>query len=214
MIELHKGDYLTFASIAAAVGVEVKGPDFRSCEIESGVWRRHPQIGERSRSDISRDGYMGVLLFCAVKDKPNIVSRIRKAGWKRRWTMGDRGTWDHINIAPLVPILYAFKWKWFPTIPTLCTPLNNTGFRAHLLALAILIEHCMGKRRWSHRKGAKGLAKKNPRNLWFRALVLLTHGDAPTHHSDSMFGEEHYHWGGCPLELFIKLTNFTAGLPR
>ena len=146
-MDIHKGDYLTFASIAAALGLRANGPDFRDCEIKAGIWRRHPAIGERSRSDISRDGYLGVLFYAVVKRNRHMVARIREAGWPRGWTMGDRGNWDYINILPLVPILYAFKWTWFPTIPTLCTPLNNTGFRAHLLALTILIEHCMGKRR-------------------------------------------------------------------
>lgn len=211
-INIHKGDYLTFASIAAAVGVKVNGPDFRECEIRPGVWRRHPAIGGRSRSDISRDGYMGVLLYAAVKRDPGMVERIRKAGWRRLWTMGERGNFDYINIWPLVPVLY----KWIPNIPTLCTPWNNTGFRAHLLALIILIEHVMGKRRWSHRQGARSLTEKNPGNPWFRELYRLTEGH-PGQAVTSDIYERHwdtYHWGGCPPKLHKALTNFTAGLPR
>ena len=213
-ITLHKGDYLTFAAIAAAVGVKVQGPDFRMCEIEHGIWRRHPDIGNRSRSDISRDGYMGVLLYAAVFNKKDMVERIRKAGWRRGWTMGDRGHWDYINITPLVPIIYAFKWRWFPTLPTLCTKWNNTGFRAHLLALAILIEHCMGKRRWSHRQGAQGLHEKNPRNIWFNELYCLVHGKRSGYYTPFGYGNDDYHWGGCPLELHRAISGFTARLPR
>lgn len=214
MIQLHKGDYLTFASIANAVGVEVDGVDFRFCEKEPGVWRRHPDIGERSRSDISRDGYLGVILMAVVHGRDWYINDMRKAGRRRNWTMGDRGNFDYINIWPLVPILYSHKYKWIPTIPTLCTKFNNKGFRAHLLALTILIEHCMGKRRWSHRQGAKGLRERNPDNLWFRALANLVTGGPRNYYSPGVFDEDEYHWGGCPLELFIALTNFTGDLPR
>ena len=212
MIRIDKGDYLTFASIATALHLKVDGPPVGECEVKPGVWRRHPDIGDHSRSDISRDGYMGVMFMALVKKDRTIFERIRKAGWKRRWTMGDRGHWDYTNMAPLVPVFYAEKWKWFPTLPTLCTPWNNTGFRAHLLALIILIEHLMGKRRRSHRQGAGGLHKKNPDNPWFEALHCLVHGHAFGLPPDFEFSREEggYRWGSCPAEVFEALTRFTA----
>ena len=204
MIDLDNGDFLTFASIASAVGVEVNSSwHWKDCEVTPGIYIRHPELQDsQSRSDISRDGYMGVLFNQAMKGDTPTVQKIRKAGLKRRWTMGIRGDFDYINIWPLVPILYAFKWRWMPTIPTLCTPLNNQGFRAHLLALTVCIERSLGKKRWSHKQAARGLMMENPRNPWFRALSLRITGDS--------FGVgDEYHWGGCPPELHEALTEWT-----
>jgi hypothetical protein len=213
MIQIHKGDYLTFASIGDALELDADGPFFKSCEVQPGIWRRHPDIGERSRSDISRDGYLGVIFNALVRNDHSMITRIREAGPARRWTMGDRGNFDYINIWPLVPILYAFKYQWMPTIPTLCTKFNNRGFRAHLLAIAILIEHLMGKDRWSHRQGAKGLAERNNANRWFDELDRLVHGRPANLRRLPPYGRD-FHWGGCPQEVFEGLVDFTRGLPR
>lgn len=211
-VHIDRGDFLTFASIAAALDVPYEGPDWGLCEVEDGIWRRHPEIGTRSRSDISRDGYMGVIFNCLVNDDQESLDRIIDAGWGRGWTMGDRGHWDYVNIAPLAPILLATRWGWFPTLPTLCTGWNNRGFRAHLLALTIVIERLIGKDRWSHRQGAKGIHEKDPNNPWFRVLYQVVHDMEPTIPRKFRMEKSGYSWGGCPGEVHKALTLFTARL--
>jgi hypothetical protein len=205
MLDIDMGDFLTFASIADALGLEYDGPHFRDCEVEPGLWRRHPELGDHSRSDISRDGYMGVLFNALVTQDDQIHKRMIEAGWRRCWTMGDRGNLDYINIWPLVPVLYAMNDNRTPTIPTLCTSFNDDGFRSHLLALIILIERLIGKDRWSHRQGSRGIYYANRHNAWFEELYRLCHGLPPGRAKPF-----EYHWGGCPYDLFVALTEFTA----
>ncbi len=212
MIDLHKGDFLTFAAIADALDVEVSDAwDWRDCEITPGIYIRHPELQDSdSRSDISRDGYLGVLFNLASRRAGVFdiakVEEIRSAGWPRGWTMGKRGNFDYLNIWPLVPLLYAFRWRWFPTIPTLCTPWNNTGFRAHLLALTICIERALGKKRNCHRDAAWALYNKNQDNRWFRALhyAIIKRHDVYT-----QYPTDTYDWGGCPPELHDALIGWT-----
>lgn len=209
-IHIEKGDYLIFAAIATTCGY--KDLPFAKCEIEPGVWRRHWELQEHeSRSDISRDGYMGVILYAVVNNDRAMISRIIKAGWRRRWTMGDRGKSDYINIWPLIPTLYAARYgRWIPTLPTLIIKMNSTGFRAHLMALNILTEMLMGKRKWIHRYSTKKLIEANPDNPWFRALYNVAHrrsqDDVVAMMLNFNFEEAAYGWGSCPGEVMHALV--------
>jgi hypothetical protein len=212
-MHIEKGDFVTFASIAYALDVlpfNMWGDYFR-CEIQPGIYRRHADLEEHeSRSDISRDGYMGVIFECVVLKNQRKLKDIIKAGWKNRWTMGDRGNFDYLNIWPLIPTLYAAAYgKWIPTLPTLILdkPEYTTGFRAHLTALHIMTEMEMGKRRWSHRRTLKLLLNRNPDNPWFEALYVLAMG-WNSEYLEFKFNMEEaaYGWGSCPGIVFKALT--------
>ena len=217
-MKIHDGDFLTFASIGTAVGVMPLDQQitFRNCEVAPGIWRRHPQIGKRSRSDISRDGYLGVMFEAAVNRRKDVLKRIIKAGWRRGWSMGDRGNFDYVNIYPLVPTLYMlFLGKWFPTLPTWIPdiPKYTTGYRAHLTALHILTEVVAGKDRWSHRDTMSKLYLANPENPWFITLRSLVFGlDTTDYRFEFSDQEAAYGWGSCPAEVFKGLTEFTIKL--
>lgn len=213
-MHIDDGDFLTFASIAEGLSLDELSTqqmsDIWQCEVECGVWRRHPRIGARSRSDISRDGYMGVVFMLVSSYRKDKLKDIIKAGWKRLWTMGDRGKFDYINIWPMIPTLYrAVYGSWVPTMPTLILdrPMYTTGYRAHLTALHIMTEMMMGKRRWSHCKTLDLLVKRNPDNPWFITLQYTAHGinTAPLYFNFDMT-EAAYGWGGCPGPVFKALT--------
>jgi len=215
-IHIDKGDYLIFAAIGTVLGIP--GIPIDKCEIEPGIWRRHYNLqSNESRSDISRDGILGVLLYAAIKKDKKLLDRMIKAGWKRKWTMGDRGPFDYINMFPLVPLIYALRYgKWFPTIPPLAVKQMLTGFRAHLLALYIMIEMENGKRGWSHRWSLKQLIKANPNNPWFHALYNKSHKLSQNNVHEMMKhfdnSESAYGWGSCPGEVFKKLVERSLAL--
>jgi len=209
-IHIDKGDYLVFAAIGTALGIP--GIPIKKCEVSSGIWRRHWDLKENeSRSDISRDGVLGVLLYSVIKKDKGILDRLIKAGWKNWWTMGERGNFDYVNMFPLVPLIYALRYsKWIPTIPPFAIKSMLTGFRAHLLALNIMIEMENGKRGWLHRHSLKRLIDANPNNPWFHALYNKQHGYSQTNVHTMMQtfdnSESAYGWGSCPGEVFKKLV--------
>ena len=217
-IHIDKGDFLTFASIGRAVGIDEF--NFFYCEIEPGVWRRHWNLQvHESRSDISREGYLGVILWCICNPgarSKRILNNIIDAGWRRKWTMGNRGNFDYVNIFPLIPILYAARFgKRVPTYPLLPIFTLKTGYRAHLVALQILMERLIGKKKWSHKWATKQLVKHNPDNVWFQILKARVHGDDKDFSQEiaSLNMEEAaYGWGSCPGEVYRGLCIKTSEL--
>lgn len=208
-MEIAKGDYLTFASIATALGID--SVPFKKCEVESGVWRRHWELQQHeSRSDISRDGYMGVVLYAVLKKDNAMLDRIISAGWKRMWKMGEYGNWDYVSMLPMVPMIYAARYKWLPNIPAIMLPKYDSGYRAHLLALYILIDMECGRSNWSHRRTLTKLVEANPNNPWFKALYNRAHGKSQddVHRMMDSFdnSESAYGWGSCPGPVFRALV--------
>jgi len=227
-MEMHidKGDYLTFGSIAD--GLDILDPADQAvlynCELMPGLWRRYPNIlPQDSRSDISRDGYMGVIFNAVAKKDKLCIADIIHRGWKQRWTMGSWGNFDYVNIWPLIPLLYAARYsKWIPTPPVI-VPNNKkyaTGYRAHLAALVVMIELMMGKKKGSHKRAAYQLVKWNPLNPWFASLAVAT-GVSGIESGDYHYtlacevnstDTGHYGWGSCPGPVFAGLVKATQQL--
>ena len=199
------GDYLTFESMKAALNLPHE--DFLKCEIRDGIWRRYPNLPpEKSRSDISRDGIMGLMFYCAVNGNTEIPKRILKAGIKNGFKMGERGNWDYISMLPIVPLITMCAYgKWIPTPPTLAIGKLKHGFRAHLLMLTVLIERRIGKRSWFHKKAADQLRFYNLSNPAFEALQNLVHDNKPT---TTHLGNFLADWGGCSEELFGAFNKY------
>jgi len=213
MIHFDKDDFLTFASLASGLGLgllPVQVSDLSGCEVSPGVYVRHPRLGSGSRSDISRDGYMGVIFRAVVQGDNDALDRIIKAGWSRRWQMGSRGLKVYTNIWPLVPTLYMARYgRWVPTLPTFMLNIRGaaTGFRAHLTALHIMTEMLVGKRRWSHRQGLRMLCKSNPGHVWFRTLLEVY--ESVPESEDT----EYRSWGGCPADVMAGLIEMSRKTP-
>jgi len=227
-MKIDKGDFLTFGSIAR--GLELLDPYEAAmhirCEVERGVLRRHPDLKtSESRSDISRDGYIGYLFYC-LKQTParrnRLLGDVLHAIWKYKGKVGQRGDSGYTNIWPLTLIYLSARYsKWIPTPPPIATPTQYTGFRAHLLALYILIEVMCGKKRWSHRYSAEKIYKHNTENPWFYALYCLTHNvDCHALVIGRMLkqvpdvGQADTGWGSCPNEVLKGLAIYTLGLRK
>ena len=208
-MKIKLGDYLVFAGLGSSVGLDLP---IDKCEVEPGVFQRH-WLPFDSRSSISRDGYLGVLHWIVASWDIPMLDRILKAGWKRGWVMGE-GEFDYVNMLPLVPLMYAIKYgAWVPTLPTIALGSMLTGFRAHLLAITILLELRIGKKSMWHKWSMEKLVKSNPDNPMFRAL--LNHIIGRTQFAvvkmckeSDKWEEGCFGWGSCPPEVFLAVTKF------
>ena len=228
-MHIDKGDFLTFASIAASFDLL---PDddletLNQCEIEPGIFRRHPEVipGVDSRSDISRDGYLGHLfrlMRMPVEERNPRLDNVIKAMQETNCQVGDYGSAAYTNIWPLYLIYLAARHgeKVF-TPPVFVFKPYATGFRAHLIALYIHIEMLIGKKRWSHRRSLKTLVNYNPRNPWFLALFCKAKGRKLNQKVfEKLLGkldiEQHAGtgWGGCPNSVLVALSNHLLGSPK
>jgi hypothetical protein len=225
-MHIDMGDYLTFGSIARGLGL-LNEPEIKTlerCEIERGVMRRHPDMGpDQFRSDISRDGYIGHLFYCLTLpryERNKKLSDVLYAIWKHRGQVGERGEKGYTNIWPLTFIYLSARFgAWIPTPPPIATPTQYTGFRSHLLAIYILIEYIIGKRRWIHKYSTDKILGHNPKNPWFYALYCLVHREhCYRHEFNNMMdalpdnGEASTGWGSCPDPVLKGLARFTKGL--
>ena len=214
-MDIPRGDYLVFAGLGSGVGLDLP---IEKCEVESGVFRRH-WLPFDSRSSISRDGYIGVLHYIVANNDTVMLDRIIKAGWKRNWTMGE-GDFDYVNIYPLVPLLLALRYgNWVPTLPTISVGKMLTGFRAHLLAITILLEIRMGRKSFWHKWSMKRLTKANPDNPMFLALYNYIDGYTQQNvqrlcKESSSWNEGCFGWGSCPPEVFYAVTQFICNMER
>ena len=237
----HKGDFLTFASIARGTGVPLTNDEsitLALCEIRPGIYRRWVGSPYKSRSDISRDGYLGVLFSILAgpeSDRNRRLDDVIKACIKTRCKVGETGDSAYTNIWPLFPMYLAARYsKWIPTLPTIAIPPMRTGFRAHLLALFILVEHMIGKRSYWHRWSMKKIIETdsydpkypnrvvNKDNPWFLMLYALVHGEKTNNglmakYGASMIQLQHNRmadsgWGSCPNEVLKGLAEFTRRL--
>jgi hypothetical protein len=237
----HKGDFLIFASLARALGVPLTNDEsvaLTQCEISPGLYRRYPEIKvpEESRSDISRDGYLGVLLSILLgpeADRNRRLDDIINVCIKTRCQVGEVGEKGYTNIWPIFPLFLAARYgSWVPTLPLIAvpsfkvsykgeeieSPSSQEGFRAHLMALMILIEYETGKVGTGSRWTMEKLVDKNPNNPWFIALDVLVHDrmmirklttirKAIENLPDGKLAGTG--WGGCPNEVLKALAIHT-----
>lgn len=215
-MDIARGDYLVFAGLGSSVGMT--DLPISRCEIQTGVFQRH-WLPFESRSSISRDGYLGVLHNIVATDNRYMLDRIIRAGWQRKWTMGE-GNFDYVNMYPLVPLMYAIKYgSWVPTVPTICVGKMKTGFRAHLLAITILLELRIGKRSMWHKWSVDKLVRNNPKNPMFRALQNYLYGRSQNSarmlcQGSDKWVEGCFGWGSCPPEVFLAVTKFIINMRK
>jgi len=215
-MKIDKGDFLTFASIAHGLGILPvdQRNTLEQCEIKPGIYRRHPKLTkDDSRSDISRDGYMGVLFQLVISNDTKRLDTIISAIIRTRGKVGTWGKSDYINIWPLIFIFTAARYgKWVPTPPIFVGPFS-TGFRAHLATLLIHIERMIGKSGYSHIYTMQKLVIANPKNPWFYALYCLvtvdhfSHGKFESLMSDIPDDDDAgTGWGSCPNRVLKGLA--------
>lgn len=223
----HKGDFLIFAALASIVCPKKISPadmySLLKCDKGDGVYVRHPELKEHeSRSDISKDGYLGVIFMEVFLGRAEKIEKIIRGGWKRKWTMGKRGSFDYVNIWPLIPLLYAAKYP--DKFPILIPPAflfkfgkASVGHRAHFFSLIIMILMKLGYKKSRFTSILEFFMAKNPDNQWFAALYLKSL-DCPINDlglEPYKLPENQHHgygWGSCPNEVLNGLIELTKKL--
>ena len=205
----HRGDYLTFAALGVSVGLPY---EVSECEREPGVYTRH-WLPFDSRSSVSRDGYLGVLHWAVSTGDIDRVNRIIKAGWGRRWNMGE-GNWDYVNMSPLIPTLYAIKWgipRLSGLIPLVALPKLRRGYRAHLLAISVLLQLRLGYKSWISQWSMGKLVESNPSNPLFNLIYNKMSGRVYNYDTIMSKFENKigcHGWGSCEPAVFRALCNW------
>lgn len=210
-MHIDKGDYLTFAAIGAALGLDTG--HWEACEKSPGIYRRHPDLEDwESRSDISRDGYLGVLFNSVVLGDTARINRVLWAILETGGTVGKRGNWDYVNILPLLPLFLAARFKWVPFLPMLLPKAFLTGFRAHLVALTVMIQLEVGGT--GSRRVVRQLVEANPLNPLFLSILARLEGTSQLPSrvllSATEPAEGAHGWGSCPWEVFRGLVLFNG----
>jgi hypothetical protein len=172
-IETDSCDSLIFSALA-----NVKDVKLTAAELEPGKWLRRPteypecySSGE-SRSNISRDGLLGVIYWAVYHKDSNTLKRLWDYGESHNWVMGEQG-WTHSiyvpdHIALLAQALYyTSNGKYDYTARFVIMPefTPETGFRAHLQQLQLLIRKKIYNKDESFaNKVRQKLKEQNPKN--------------------------------------------------
>jgi len=149
-----------------------------AAEVEPGTWLRRPQgyiecfaAGE-SRSTISRDQLLGVMLRCVNTRNIGCLKRLWDHGESTSWRMGENG-WEHSIFTPdYIAVLaqaiyevsrgkndYTARWFKFPVLSP------ETGYKAQLQVLFLMLrEKVYGSLDSSAERLFDQLADQNPRN--------------------------------------------------
>lgn len=159
-------------------GISNPGAKLTAAEIEPGRWIRRPAAYPEcwsnglSRSDISRDGLLGVIWWAIENKDSAVLLRLWKYGEKHNWVMGERG-WEHAVFAPthismLAQALYytssgkhdfVIRHSRYPMLSA------GEGYRAHLQVLHYLIQQeIYGSSLITDEKIIEALAAENPNN--------------------------------------------------
>ncbi len=177
-IDTDKCDSLAHSGLIA-VHPEID-VDLRAAEISPGEWIRRPttymdcyRTGE-SRSIISRDGLLSVILASVVNKDLELLEDMWEYGAKNNWVMG-KTTHSLMNTNMISLLARAIKHlggtdhylsRQIPIIHSECK-----GYECHLVAVQIAtygeIEGHIEER---HIDYLEKLVKKNPRNILYQAL--------------------------------------------
>lgn len=150
-------DSLLHSALLAAGGAEV---DVVAARQESGRWLRRPvglpeclAVGE-SRSTISRDQLIGVMVWAVVSERRDVLEELWSHGKSRDWKMGDSDNSiegiSRIYLSPnligtLAQAIHSMGGADHPErFMRLRITTPNTGFRRHLDLLDILMRDRLG----------------------------------------------------------------------
>jgi len=182
-------DGLLFTALRGISCGDIDVSHFES-EVEPGQWFRDPEkscfipdsLDNGSDSTISKDMLLGLMHYFWYSRDLNGVNRTIDYGKAHSWVMGEAK--DDITLASkcLMPpgqisILYDIQSK-LSAIPLTTTNTDifseNTGFRAHLDVLAILLGASVrGTISTSQVETLKAQAKRQPRNALYQAAYAL-----------------------------------------
>jgi hypothetical protein len=186
LIEKHRGpsgwikdydcDGLLFNSIAKVSGVE--GIDLHKA-FDGDRWYRSPSkdcYPDRSKSTISRDMLLGVLLYSAITRDSSIPESLLAYGEENGWMMGEgviSRTWFSFNLrrisAEIIKLVTGNELDKYLKIPLIVTG-TKEGYQAHLESLILLIKGEWGSLDQLDFLAVRSYYRRNPDNAVFSYL--------------------------------------------
>jgi hypothetical protein len=159
-------------------GISNPEANLTAAEVAPGRWLRRPTsypecyATGKSRSEISRDGLLGVIYWSVENKRTDVLLRLWKYGEDHNWIMAEGG-WQHAVFAPAhiallaQAIYYTSDGKNDYYIRHSRYPMfgEGEGYQAHLQILHLLIqEKVYGTILDIDAKSVKSLADANPHN--------------------------------------------------
>ncbi len=162
-------DSLLFSALNAVARNE--RIDIEDAQGEPGQWFRRPSkdcYPENSKSTISRDMLLGVILYAVHFNEPNILDDLWDYGEANNWVMGE-GVIDRTLFTPTMIALLAEARYRLSGVDVEIRRLGQTydttpGYRTHLSILKMVIKSKLGTlSRWDKRY-LQIIKDKNPHN--------------------------------------------------
>lgn len=172
-------DSLLFNSIYAFSG---GNPQLLAAKSETNKWYRTPAKNcypKHSGSEISKDMYIGLMLYLFVSQNTEELKKIQRFGVKNSWIMGE-GPLTRTVLMPdqrrnLAYALFKLEGKLHvdSELPS-GFGLPCEGFGCHLRALDIYMHHLVhGSITTPALSDLKQMVNKNPNNTLFRSILSL-----------------------------------------
>lgn len=180
-IEYNRCDSLIFT------GISNKNANLTAAEIEPGRWIRRPAAYSEcfasgmSRSEVSRDGLIGVMFWAVENKDTDTLLRLWRYGTDNNWIMA-KGGWEHSVMAPphiallAQAIYYTSDGARDYAIRHTRTPMLSAGegFEGHLQVLQFLLQKKVyGSTIATDKSIMKQLGEQRPNN----PLMLYMMGD-------------------------------------
>ena len=168
-------DSLLFSALNAVARNE--RIDIEDAQGEPGQWFRRPSkdcFPENSKSTISRDMLLGVILYAVHFSEPDILDDLWEYGEANNWVMGE-GVIDRTLFSPTMIALLAearYKLSGVDVAARFLAQTYDTtpGYRSHLSILKMVIKAKLdGLSTWDKRN-LRILKEKNPTNPLIQAM--------------------------------------------
>ena len=168
-------DSLLFSALNAVARNE--RIDIEDAQGEPGQWFRRPSkdcFPENSKSTISRDMLLGVILYAVHFREPDILDDLWEYGSSNNWVMGE-GVIDRTLFSPTMIALLAearYKLSGVDVAARFLAQTYDTtpGYRSHLSILKMVIKAKLdGLSTWDKRN-LRILKEKNPTNPLIQAM--------------------------------------------
>lgn len=188
-------DTVLFSALAAIGGLGEGNPDYLlAARDENGQWFRRPAKDclkkGKANSTISRDMFMGIILWATYHERLDILEDIRSYGVKRDWIMGEANSVDgatKINFTQNIiyqlenAIVFLGGNRNHHFTNTTRYTSKTAGYQSHLQALAMILEDkTEGGLSPDAIDVIKVFYKNNPQN----SLFIYLHEKFVEHNSD------------------------------
>jgi hypothetical protein len=168
-------DSLLFSALNAVARNE--RIDIEDAQGEPGQWFRRPSkdcYPENSKSTISRDMLLGVILYAVHFNEPGLLDDLWDYGEANNWVMGE-GVIDRTLFTPTMIALLAEARYNLSGVDVAARFLAQTydttpGYRSHLSILKMVIKSKLGGLSAWDKRNLRILKEKNPTNPLIQAM--------------------------------------------